>query len=119
MESSDHNLEPAAAELLAVLSSAGDREVPAVELASRTGIAAGTSRENRRRKVRLAVDALRRAGHRVCAGNDGYWLAREPGEWSAYLEAVRSGARFRFVAAKRTASAAIDRVSGQGVLFGS
>ena len=91
----------------------------AIMLAARAGIVA--NRESRRRIVRDVVARLREQGHRICAeipgGRTGYWLAREDAEWREYLEATRTGAKFRFVVARRAARAAEERIVGQGVLF--
>lgn len=94
-----------------------DRPLTAAEIASAVGIATEGNRESRRRTVRFLASDLREAGHRVCGGNDGYWLARSAREWSEYLEAVRRNARYAFVRARRFTEASQDAATGQGVLF--
>lgn len=75
-------------------------------------------RESARRLVRELVKRAREFdGHRICAGNDGYWLARNSGEWEAYLAARRSHAVFEFVAIRKAKEAVADKTSGQGRLF--
>jgi len=36
--------------------------------------------------IRQAVHALRVAGHPIASGDEGYWLAREPGELASTIE---------------------------------
>ena len=94
---------------------AGQGPIAARTLADKCRI--GGSCETRRRRIRKAVQAARDAGARVCADGDGYWLARNAGEWHEYLEAVKRGARFKFVRVRRTQEAVTDRLAGQGKLF--
>jgi biotin operon repressor len=109
---------PEANAVLALLRRCFDRHpLPARTIAEQCAIAIGTSVENQRRKVRELIKALRDAGHKVCGDNEGYWLARREGEWSEYLQAVRSGARFAFVRARDMQAAATERQSGQGLLY--
>ena len=91
-----------------------DRIVPAAELAGAIGIRG--NHENGRRRVREVVEYGRREGYEICANRQGYWLA-EPGEWSRYLEHLRSKAKGGFVRVRRQATAATERRASQGKLF--
>jgi len=121
--------------VLAKLQSDRDRPIPAIELADYLGgvNAALTfgdmAHETKRRRIREIVDDLRKVGYRICAGfmpggdqgegGVGYWMARDTAEWNHYLESRKSAARFEFVVLKKFASAASEKQSGQGSLFGS
>lgn len=94
-----------------------DRPLTAAEIAEAIGLTPGGKRESKRRSVRDAIAELRNKGFRVCGANDGYWLGRHDGEYGEYLEAVRSRARYRFLAARLVGEAASDRKMGQGELF--
>lgn len=94
---------------------AADEPIAARALAERCQI--GGNPENQRRRIREAVQAARNAGTRVCADADGYWIARNAGEWHDYLAALRSGARFSFVRVKIAETAVVERFAGQGRLF--
>lgn len=75
------------------------------------------SRESRRRLARELVARARLDGYRVCASNDGYWLARDAAEWKAYQDATRADAKFVFVRVAQAAEAVTDRANGQGRMF--
>lgn len=94
-----------------------DRPLTAIEIAEALGLAPRGNRESKRREVRFVVEDLREVGYRVCASDDGYWLARGATEWAAYLEARKTNARFDFVAVRKMTEAARDRAAEQGVLF--
>lgn len=92
------------------------KPVNARTLAACLGIAGNV--ESRKRIVRKIVEHLRETcGRRVCANNDGYWLAESATEWAAYLAAQKSGLVFGFVRLKRAKVAVADRMGGQGSLF--
>ena len=102
--------------LLANLQDA-NKPITAIDLAERLELEG--SRETQRRHVRILVRFLRHVGHKVCADSQaGYWLARYDGEWTKYLEAVRTRARFEFVSISKMSRAASDLATGQGKLFG-
>jgi len=48
----------------------------------------------------------------------GYWLARSDREWSEYLESRKANARFEFAMVRDMRTAARERATGQGDLFG-
>lgn len=111
-----------------------DRERPrtAAELATACGL--HYAHETNRRRVRELIAELRENGYRIVAGfrrgnspntvergrvagELGYWMARDDGEWKAYLESRRSSARFEFVIVRTMATAAGEIAVGQGKLF--
>ena len=94
-----------------------DRPVTAAYAAEAIGVAPNGNREWRRRRVRGRAEELRGAGYEVCAGNDGYWLARSGSAYAEYLDAVRRNAVFRFVAARKMAVAVSEKATGQQRLF--
>ena len=96
-----------------------DRAVPAIELAEHLKLLG--NHETRRRAVRKLIKQMHEEGIMICADSHptegGYWYARDDGEWSRYLDARASQARFKFVAIRTMREAAADRNSGQGRLF--
>ena len=112
-------LSPAAWEMLELLRRfLNARPLRAAYIAQAIGCTDSTNREWRRRQVRGLAQQLRRAGYRVCASDEGYWLARSGVEYAEYLEAVQRKAIFRFVERRQMAAAAEERSSGQMRLFG-
>lgn len=93
------------------------RPVSAIEIAQKLELDPQRNRESRRRSVRFLADELRGEGHRVCAGNDGYWLARTDGEWHKYLESAKNKLKFGFVKTRERTTASSERATGQGKLF--
>lgn len=92
--------------------------IPAADLAFLCGITGG--HETIRRRIREAVDYGRTTrGMRLCANGDGYWLARDGDEWESFLESRRRSTVFRFVHDRRIREAVGERISGQGMLFGT
>ena len=90
----------------------------AIDIANHVGIRVGSDHESKRRGVRRIIDRLRDNGFRICADNEGYWLARDDAEWHAYQESRRRGARFEFVKIARMQRAANEVRSGQSLLPG-
>lgn len=105
-------------DLLRGLFAAGAGPMAAREIASRLRVAPNTGVENQRREVRKLIAEIREAGHRVCECNSGYWLARDAAEWAEYQAAVTAKARFTFVRVRKVREAVVDRMAGQGGLFG-
>lgn len=103
--------------LLCELERTPDEARSAADLAAFLGFG-GQSRENARRSVReVATWARERAGLRICADGEGYWLAQSATEWELYLDARRLKARFGFADAKKIRTAVIDAANRQGRLF--
>jgi hypothetical protein len=70
-----------------------------------------------RRRVREIVASLREDGQRICANGDGYWIARDDGEWKRYCESRAAQAKFEFVVLRTMKQAANDKRTGQEKLF--
>ncbi|HEB79763.1 MAG TPA: hypothetical protein ENI79_04740 [Rhodospirillales bacterium] len=87
----------------------------AIDLAARLLIHG--AHETKRRRVRELVRGARRRGMRVCADGEGYWLARDPEEWQAYIACKKSGAKFEFKQIGDWTRAATDVGNEQGKLF--
>jgi len=95
-----------------------DRPIKAREIAEACGIAPGSGVEIRKRRVREAVAMLREKGAPVCANlDDGYWLARDAGEFTRWRESESKRAKFKFAELRRVAGAVADGAAGQGRLF--
>lgn len=118
--------------VLAMLLWGCDRPRTAAELAMACGL--HYAHETNRRRVREVIAELRENGYRIVAGfrrgnspntaegdhvagELGYWMVRDDGEWKAYLESRRSSARFEFVIVRTMATAAGEIAAGQGRLF--
>jgi len=117
-ESSNMVVGLAAARVLELLTEFyNDRPLRAIEIAESLSLAPDQTRERRKRIVRDLAIELRKSGQQVCAGNEGYWLARDGREYRGYLDALRTKAVYRFVAARKYAGAAAEVTSGQGRLW--
>jgi len=120
-----------------------DEVITGAELATWAGF--HCSHETNRRRIREIIAELREQGYRICAGmrrpesrnaetpkrrnartgdegtdaiEIGYWIARDATEWAAYLESLRTKARFEFVKLRTMREAATDKGAGQTTLFG-
>lgn len=92
--------------------------IAAVELAEAMNFRTD-NRETLRRRVREAVEFARETlGVRICANDQGYWIARNAAEWAAYLNARKAGLRFAFAAIGTAQRAAVEALAEQGSLFG-
>jgi hypothetical protein len=89
---------------------------PAVTLAKACGIKG--SHETARRRIREAIEfARQKMGIRFCANGDGYWIARDAGEWGRFRESQKARTVFRFVRAAECQRAVTERMNRQGRLF--
>lgn len=97
----------------------GSEPITAADLAVMCGVGFGVggNRETQRRRIRALVERMREHGYRICAGNEGYWSARDDREWHAYQDARRKGSLFEFVRIAKMKTAANEKRSGQGRMF--
>ncbi len=93
-----------------------ERPVSARQLAAELCIVGNA--EVVKRRIREAVEYAREHGHMVCANGEGYWLARDAAEYTAYEETRTARTKFEFVRRKKRRKAVSERNTGQQVLFG-
>lgn len=73
--------------------------------------------ERNRRIVREIIRYARETFQaEICAGNDGYWLARDATEWGEYRERRKRGLGMAFSKLSALNRRVTERFSGQGML---
>lgn len=91
---------------------------PAIMIADALGVRVGSSRESRRRGVRVIMAVVMEQQADVISSFDGYAIATEPSDIAAYQEHRRKiGLGHLADAAASTRSVAQDDLAGQARLF--